>query len=145
MESAPPWQRLLSREHAWQDLQAHVEEGPQHVRGVEQQIGLLSRYIMLQALWEDGGWSKKERFDAAVAAIKAVEGAKGELWVQQGPKVDYTLQEYNKERKEVEARLRSLLAREQQGHHIGKAAVVDAAARVVEIDVVREGGNGSEA
>lgn len=127
---APP-RREWAVQPSWERFEQHVEEGV-NVPRLNQQLGVLARHLMLAALWEEEGWSsKKERFDACVAAVKAVEGAKGELWVQQGPKRDYTQEELAKEREEVDGRLRRLLAQGKRGEGVTVQQAVEAALAAV--------------
>jgi len=83
---------------------------PEEVDKLERRVGLLARYIIEALLWDEEGWSKKERYDAAVKAISTLEGTKERLWVRdEQQKVPYSEEELVKERKEVEERLRGLL------------------------------------
>lgn len=135
---AGPWGHLTTPTPSgapveWEPFEDYVDSGP-NVRRLDQQIGVLARHIMLAALWKSEGWAPKEKFDAAIAAVKAVEGAKGELWVQQGPRKDYTMEEYDKERKASEDRLRKLLAAQRRGEGVTPTQVVEAATRVIDVE-----------
>lgn len=134
-----PWGPLTSQDGTgpskWGEFSEYVEEGV-NVRRLDQQLGVLARHLMLEALWDREGWAtKKERFDACVAAVKTVEGAKGELWIQAGPKKDWTQEEYNKERLATEDRLRKLLAAQRRGEGVTPGQVVEAATKVIDVEV----------
>jgi hypothetical protein len=82
------------------------------VQNVERRITLLARYIMEATLWDAVGLSKKERFDAAVAAVKTLEGSKSNVWVKDPEKhkdLPATQKHFFKEKEEVSERLRRLL------------------------------------
>lgn len=90
------------------ELDDGIKKDKVDVLGLEKRIGLLSRLVIEDALWNASGWSKKERVDAAIKAISTIEGTKERLWVKQEGAPQTHIQ-YYKERKKVEERLRELL------------------------------------
>lgn len=113
-DAAPPTSLLASSSPTLAHFPSHVELDKSikdeniDVLGLEKRIGLLSRLVIEEALWNSVGWTKKERVDAAIKAISTIEGTKERLWVKQEGAPQTHIQ-YYKERKEVEERLRSLL------------------------------------
>lgn len=112
-------------------VRASQPEATEEVDKIERRVGLLARYIIEDLLWDAEGWSKKERYDAAVKAIATLEGTKERLWVRdEQQKIPFSQEELVRERKATEERLRGLL--KLKGAKKGELA--EAAQAVVEVE-----------
>lgn len=80
----------------------------------EKRLQLLAMKVMEAAFLEMGGWSKKERFDAASKALQLVKGTKSSINVkdERDGKMPSTREELEKERAKLEKRLVGLIGKE---------------------------------
>lgn len=87
---------------------------------VDRRLALLARIILEGVMREGRGvMSPKDRGDLALRTISTLEGVKArtELWVRESDvaSLPRTMEELERETREVEARLRKLLERDAQG------------------------------
>jgi hypothetical protein len=81
------------------------------VLSTERRITLLARLIMESTLWDARGMTKKERYDAAVNAIRILEGSKSNIWVtkEKDEKLPRSQAEFFKAKEASERRMVELL------------------------------------
>lgn len=105
-----------------------------HIVEVDRKLALMGRFVLEAALKSKGQMSLKDKADIAIRTINVVEGAKQrvELWARDMEReVPKTVEQYERERQEAEARLRMLLERKSTLKQVAEAA----------IDVVGDGEN----
>lgn len=83
----------------------------EQVLTAERRITLLARLIMEATLWDSRGMTKKERYDAAVNAIRILEGSKSNIWVakDKDEKMPRSQAEFFKAKEAAERRMVEML------------------------------------
>lgn len=142
MNHSCPTLTNIEKEFKQEDLSVLLEGTD--VRTLEQRITILSRLIMEATLWNSVGMSKKERYDAAVNAIRLFEGTKSTLWVHDEgeSKMPKTMEVLSKEKKDIESRLRDLLNTNKDVQQRKKELLKEAMSHVEVTNEMKEQQNG---
>lgn len=98
---------------------------------LDKRITLLARLIIEDSLWNSVGLTKKERADIAFNAIKTIEGTKTTLWTRddRDKNLPRTQEQYEKELRDTETRVRALLAKKKGA----STELADAALDILEL------------
>ena len=134
--SAPKLMELtVGHPDPWSGLAVMAEDADAEVDNVERRITLLARYIMEATLWESAGLSKKERFDAAVSAVRTLEGTKSNVWTKSAKdeNLPASQKKFFEEKKVLEERLvRLVQSRDRLG--LDKKEAAEVAQQLVAIE-----------
>lgn len=122
----------------WVAIEGAAKSSDDEITNLDRRITLLARYIIEATLWDAVGLSKKERFDAAVGAIKTLEGNKSNVWVkdEKDKNIPVTQKQFFKEKQEVSERLIRLLKE--------KERIDDPEVRAAAVQIITIEGEGGE-